>query len=231
MVDLDLKKEFRKHGRWITRFVIEGQAYGGQYDATNDVRLKQFFEHFPDVRTILELGSLEGGHTFSLARQPGVTRVVGVEGRAENIKKARFVQTLLGIEHTEFIQLNLEKDSLASLGKFDAVFCSGLLYHLPKPWELLSQLRESSFNLFLWTHYAADNRAKKIIQGYPGMYYREWGFRFSHPLSGLSADSFWPTREALITMLRDAGFPRVQIIEDHPLHPEGPAITLAAKVS
>jgi hypothetical protein len=228
MVDLNLKKEFKKQGHWITRFVIEGQAYGGNYDAANDVRLKQFFEHFPDMHTILELGSLEGGHTLRLAQQPGVTRVVGVEGRAANLKKARFVQKLFGIEHIEFIQRNLEKDSLTSLGRFDAVFCSGLLYHLPKPWELLAPMRHLSSNLFLWTLYAAENRANKTVQGFKGLRYRELGF-WGHPLSGLSPFSFWPTLAALITMLQQSGFKTVQVIEDDPGHQNGPAVTLAAR--
>jgi len=231
MANLNLEKEFKKHGQWITRFMIHGRAYGGRYDAATDVRLKQFFENFPDVQTVLELGSLEGGHTLSLAQQPGITRVVGIEGRAANIKKAGFVQNLLGIEHIEFIQLNLESASFVHLGKFDAVFCSGLLYHLPKPWELLTQIAQISSNLFLWTHYAAENRAHQTANGFRGLTYRELGFRFGHPLSGLSPSSFWPTLNALIAMLQQSGFKTIQIIENNPAHPHGPAITLAAKAA
>jgi hypothetical protein len=49
---------------WITRFLIEDVPYGGWFDVGNDPRLTQFFESFPHAATILELGSLEGGHTI-----------------------------------------------------------------------------------------------------------------------------------------------------------------------
>ena len=70
---MDLAVEFSRRAPWITHFTIDGVEYGGDYKPT-DRRIPQFFAHFPDVRTILELGSLEGGQTFLLAQHPGVDR-------------------------------------------------------------------------------------------------------------------------------------------------------------
>jgi 2-polyprenyl-3-methyl-5-hydroxy-6-metoxy-1,4-benzoquinol methylase len=131
----NLSREFEKRGPWITRFVIEGRPYGGEYDLMNDVRIPRFFESFPEAQVILELGGFEGGHTFSLAKHPGVSRVLGVEGREPNLQKARFVQTLQKLTKVEFVLSNLETLDLSSCGQFDVVFCSGLLYHLPEPWD------------------------------------------------------------------------------------------------
>jgi hypothetical protein len=58
----------------------------------NDGRVAWFFQHIPQPRTILELGSLEGGHTLALSRHPGVERVLGLEGRSENFRRAQFVK-------------------------------------------------------------------------------------------------------------------------------------------
>jgi SAM-dependent methyltransferase len=224
----DLKREFARRRPWATRFVIQGHTYGGAYDAASDKRLVWYQQQFPEAQTILELGSLEGGHSFALAAQPHVQRVVAVEGRSANLRRARFVQSLLGQTKVEFILANLEKVDLARLGAFDVVFCSGLLYHLPEPWKLLAQLQPMSRGIFLWTHYVEEARANVQRHAYRGRLYREWFFLFE-VLSGLSPLSFWPTRGDLWRMLADCGFGEVILIEDDPSHEHGPAITLAAR--
>ena len=226
MATKNLLEAFEALGPWVTKFTINGTAYGGGFDAMNDGRIDQFFQHFPDVKTILELGSLEGGHTFALSRRHGVQRVVGIEGRKANVDKARCVQELLGIHNVEFVIGNLESHHLLAAGTFDAVFCVGLLYHLPRPWDLIEGISQVSRNLFMWTHYAAEDKADKVVSGYRGITYREFGS--ADPLSGMSPQSFWPTLAGLQTMLSRYGFTRTQIIEDNKVHPHGPSVTLAA---
>jgi SAM-dependent methyltransferase len=222
-----LTEEFDKLKPWVTKFVINGLSYGGSYDAANDNRVKQFFQAFPDAQIILELGSLEGGHTFALARHPNVKKVVGVEGRKSNIEKAQFIKKILGIDNVDFRQVNLEYTDLSSIGSFDAVFCVGVLYHLPKPWELLRKIPHVTKNLFVWTHYAPEHKANEKISNYEGMQYKECGL--SDPLSGLSNMSFWLTLDSLKRILYESGFRNLQEIENNPDSPNGPSITLAAK--
>jgi SAM-dependent methyltransferase len=222
-----LKAQFKMRGRWVTRFHIGGKTYGGSFDTTQDSRLVRFAEQFPGARQILELGSLEGGHSFLLARLPSVERVLAIEGRQYNVDKAKFVQRLLGVENVEFLTANLESLDLSTLGKFDAVFCCGLLYHLPEPWKLVEQIRRVSSHLFLSTHYAPIENAASIVRGLNGLRYKEFGFR--DPLSGLSPDSFWPTLDGLQDMLRQNGFQNISIIEDSPGHQNGPIVLLAAR--
>jgi SAM-dependent methyltransferase len=224
----DLKREFDRRRPWVTKFVIQGREYGGHYDAANDNRLKWFQQDFPDAQTILELGSLEGGHSFALAALPHVKRVIAVEGRSNNLRRAQFVQGLLGQEKVDFISANLEKLDLASLGPCDVVFCVGLLYHLPKPWKLIEQMSKVSRGVFLWTHYVEKPKANATRHHYTGRLYWEWFFLFE-ALSGLSPVSFWPTQSELLRMLADYGFEDTTIIEDNPSHEHGPAITLAAR--
>lgn len=223
--DPAIAREFDQRQPWITKFSINGAEYGGAFDAMNDARLAQFNDYFPNVRTILELGSLEGGHSFGLARNPNVERIVALEGRAFNIARSQFVQKLLGVSRVTFVEANLEEAELAAHGKFDAVFCSGLLYHLPEPWTLIRQCARVSSNLFIWTHYAADDNTIDV-NGYHGKWYQESGF--GDPLSGMSKSSFWPTLTSLKAMLAQNGFAKVSVIEDDAKHPHGPAVTLAA---
>jgi hypothetical protein len=231
MTDRRLKQEFEKRGPWVTGFqlrclswLLRTEQYGGQYVAAADVRLKWFFENFPSAQTVLELGSLEGGHSFALARR--VTRVVALEGRGFNIHRARFVQRVLGLKNVAFHQSNLETDDLSKFGRFDVVFNLGLLYHLPAPLGLLEKTARVSDGTFLWTHYCLDKDATTTQDGVPGCGYNEFGH--AEPLSGLSMTSFWPTRAGLDQMLQTAGYSRIKVIHDSPDHPHGPEITLAA---
>ena len=218
--------EFDKLKPWITKFQIEGKDYGGNFDALNDVRIAGFFEIFPEAKNIIELGSLEGGHSFALAQNPVVERVLAIEGREKNIEKAKLVQKIFDDKKVEFVEGDLEKLDFGQFGAFDAVFCSGLLYHLPKPWELIPKLARISPNIFIWTQISEEAKAKKMREGWRGRIYREGGF--FDPLSGLSKKSFWLSLGSLIGLLTGNGYKEVKIIEHNLTHPNGVSVTLAA---
>ncbi len=220
--DEELAQEFDRRGPWVTRFRFRGREYGGTLELDPDVRVAFFFEAFPDVRTVLELGSLEGAHTFQLARR--AAHVTAVEGRPYNIERARFVQELLGVENVRFLCADLEQVALPSFGRFDAVFCSGVLYHLPEPWKLVAALPAVAPRILVWTHYAAE--AEIEVEGVPGRWCPEFGLE--DPLSGLSAQSFWMTLPALLDQLQRAGYDAIDILRDEPDHPHGRSVTLAA---
>jgi SAM-dependent methyltransferase len=219
-----IERGFDRRGPWITRFQIDGHAYGGEIDLPGDSLIDQFSERMPAGSTVLELGSLEGGHSFALARHG--YRVTGVEGRTENIGKARYVQGLLGDRQTRFVHANLEQTSLTSFGRFDCVLCAGLLYHLPRPWDLLNQLPDVAPRLFLRTHYA--EQAVVEIEGLRGRWYREIGRE--DPLSGLSPQSFWLTLPSLLRVLEQGGFGRIELL-GFPDNQYGPVVVLTAAIN
>jgi hypothetical protein len=225
----DLSAEFAKLAPWIFQFRVDGQDYGGGISAIGDARIDQFFGFAPEAETILELGSLEGAHTFLLAERARVRRVLALEGREANLRKARFVQDLLKVQNAEFAQANLEQTELTRFGKFDAVFCSGLLYHLPEPWKLIEQLPAVAPALFIWTQYAAEEEAKDIGRGLRGKIHGEGGP--DEPLSGMSATATWLTLESLRALLSGSGYQRIDIIHDDPAHANGPAVTIGARTS
>ena len=223
----DLEAEFAKLAPWIFQFRIDGKDYGGAISAAGDVRVEQFFRFAPEARTILELGALEGAQTFLLAERPGVKRVLALEGRERNLRKARFVQELLHVKNAEFAQANLEEADLSRYGKFDAVFCCGLLYHLPKPWELIQQLSSIAPVLFIWTAYAAEAEATELPNGMRGKIQTEGGQE--EPLSGLSPTATWLTLHDLMTFLSASGYQSVELIHDDPTHVNGPTATIGAR--
>jgi protein-L-isoaspartate O-methyltransferase len=222
----NLAEEFAKLAPWVFQFRIGERDYGGGISAVGDVRVEQFFHFAPNPRTILELGSLEGAHTFILAQHPGVERVVAIEGREANLRKARFVQGHLEIQNIEFIQANLETADLTDFGKFEAVFCSGLLYHLPEPWKLIEQLAKIAPLLFVWTQYAAEQQAADVGHGLRGKIHTEGGP--DEPLSGMSRSATWLTLSSLREVVARAGYKRFEIIRDDVSHQNGPAVTFGA---
>lgn len=224
----DLSAEFAKLAPWIFQFRINGRDYGGGISAVGDARIDQFFQFAPEVEIILELGSLEGAQTFLLAQRAGVRRVLALEGREKNLRKARFVQELLQVRNVEFAQTNLEHADLAQFGRFDAVFCCGLLYHLPEPWKLIEQLPAIAPILFIWTQYAAENEATDVGRGLRGKIHGEGGP--DEPLSGMSATATWLTLSSLRSVLEASGYKRVDIIDDDPKHANGPAVTIGARI-
>jgi SAM-dependent methyltransferase len=227
LMNNDLGDKFARLAPWVYQFEIAGKTYGGGISAVGDERVERFFRYAPDAMTILELGALEGAHSFIFAKRQGVKRVVALEGRKANLRKARFVQELLQIRNVEFAQANLEHADLKEFGKFDAVFCCGLLYHLPAPWQLLKQLPEIAPLVFIWTQYAAEDEARDIGNGLRGKTQIEGGA--DEALSGLSATATWLTLPSLRDLLRTAGYESVDVIHDDPAHPNGPAVTIGAR--
>ncbi|MFN2623308.1 MAG: class I SAM-dependent methyltransferase [Chthoniobacterales bacterium] len=224
---VNLAEEFAKLGPWIYQFQIEGQTYGGGISAVGDVRVERFLRFAPNAETILELGSLEGAQSFILAQHSGVKRVVALEGRAANLRKARFLQELLEIRNVEFLQANLEDAELTGFGKFDAVFCCGLLYHLPQPWKLLAQLPSLAPDLFIWTQHAAEEEARDLHDGLRGKIHVEGGP--DEPLSGLSSTATWLTLDSLRAVLAASGYKKIEVIDHDRDHANGPAVTIGAR--
>lgn len=199
---IELRRRFDALGPWFTRFEIDGVAFGGAHSYADDPRVGLFFDWLGRPARILELGCFEGGHSVRLASPPFVERLVGLEGRPENIARARLAIEVLGRGNVEFRHVDLEGVSLAQFGHFDAVFCAGLLYHLERPWRLLEEIASVTDRLFLDTHCSASGNT--TVDGYAGSHYQEGGY--SDPLSGLSDTSFWLTLTSLIDALSTVGF-------------------------
>lgn len=199
-----LEERFREVGPWWTQFVIDGRTYGGTTSFADDQRVPTFLEWAGTWPRILELGSLEGAHTFQLAACEGVEEVIGLEGRDANIRRARLILEILPNPKVTFhhVDVAAEDSRLEEFLPVDAVLCAGVLYHLPEPWRLLRRLAAGTPRLFLDTHYAAV--AETEVNGYRGRWFQEGGL--ADPLSGLSARSFWPTVDELLRMCGDCGF-------------------------
>lgn len=129
-----------RHGKWTAHRVrLHEGVYTTGLEEHHDVhslrRVAQIVSDNAPVPMenlrVLDLGCLEGGYAIEMALNGA--RVVGIEGRAINIEKARFAQDILGLKNIEFIQDDVRNLSRARYGQFDVVLCLGILYHLDFP--------------------------------------------------------------------------------------------------
>ena len=74
----------------------------------------------------LDLGCHEGFYTVAMARR-GMHRVVGMDVREVNLRKARFVAEALGLSEVSFFEGNCEQLRVEAVGQFDLTLFLGVL--------------------------------------------------------------------------------------------------------
>ncbi len=180
---------------------------GGHYEQLNKARGDAAKRILADVRkkeqltTAIDVGC-GVGHFSALLSGIGFD-VIGVDAREENVAEAarRFA-------HIKFVPANAESEALRQFGKFDLVFCFGLLYHLENPLLVVRHLKELT-------------RRVALVESvtFPG----------EEPLmalideevledQGLQHFAFYPTESCLIKMLFRAGFKHVYTLKTQPDH-------------
>ena len=88
-------------------------------------------------KRVLDVGC-NAGHFSFVAKRRGAREVVGVELDPQRIRQARYLANLLGLD-VKFVHQDVH-DLDARLGTFDAVICTGLLYHIPDPTNALARI-------------------------------------------------------------------------------------------
>lgn len=234
-------------GEWQSRLPapLDG-CEAGALPLFGDPRLLWAVERLGGVqgRRVLELGPLEGGHSWML-EQLGASQVVAVEASTRAYLKCLTVKELTGLTRVRF----LCGDSVAYLrdvpGRTDLIVASGILYHLTNPVELLAQMAAHADRVYLWTCYydealvrrrpkfaarfeaARETETAGFAHAVHRFHYRStrFGLGFS---GGVASYSHWLTRDTILGALRTFGFDRIDTAFDEPDHPNGPAFALVA---
>jgi SAM-dependent methyltransferase len=171
---------------------------------------------------VVDLGCLEGGYAVEFARAG--YEVLGIEVRSDSIARCNYVGREVGLENLTFVQDDVR--NVGSYGRFDIVFCCGLLYHLDYPAAFLVQLSEVTESLLLLhTHYAENepnpNYPLSALTEHEGALGRWWAEAPANHWDSLeqmetslwasweNTASFWPLKRHLLMQIQDAGFPIV----------------------
>ena len=132
-------------------------------------------------------------------------RVLAVDGREANLEslKARYP----GLEAR---LVDLERESLEPLGRFDVVFCYGLLYHLESPVAGLRKMAEVCDDLLLLETLVCDS-------GQPAMVLADEPRVQNQALGHLGSR---PSPSFVVMALNRVGFPFVYGAREAPNHPD-----------
>ena len=214
----------------------------------NDPRVEWFVNQIGGVagQSVLELGPLEGGHTYMLETL-GASEIIAIEANTKAFLKCLIVKNLLNLSRSQFLCGDFIEFLKQDGARFEVGFASGVLYHMQNPAELLALMaHRCSRHLFLWTHYYDD----AIIQGNPAiapkfrrssnsdyegfkhtLYQQEYqvALNFAGFCGGNAPTSGWMTRTDLVRCLQHFGFEVEAVSFEQPDHPNGPALALAAK--
>ena len=169
----------------------------------------------------LDIGCHEGFYSLAMARL-GVGRVAGLDVRNENLTKARFAAEASGLARINFLQGNCEHLDSRDTGQHELTLFLGVLYHLENPMLALRKVAAITKELCVVETQVIDEVAGET----------EWGARaWTHPYQGAcavidesvqhAADvretgatplALCPSPRALATMLRHAGFRRIETV-------------------
>lgn len=201
---------------------------------------------------VVELGPLEGGHTYLMDRM-GASEVVAIEANTRAYLKCLIVKELLGIPAARFecgdALRYLENRLARGHEKFDFCLASGVLYHFVNPVEALDLITRSSDRLLLWTMYYDEDivRSREDLSvkfpsateseyaGYRHTLYRQeylQALDYKGFCGGSAASSAWMTRSDILGALEHFGFEIVDIgFEEENHKGNGPCICIAARRS
>lgn len=157
-------------GRWASRFpdreppLVAGTA--PHFTAEGDHRPAQAARAFGgeagrlDGFRIVELGPLEGGHTYQLEGLGA--QVVAIEANAEAYLKCLIAKEILGMR-SRFMLGDFERHLAAAQEPADLVFACGVLYHMTQPLRLIERICRAAPRCYLWTHYYDAERCAGFV--------------------------------------------------------------------
>ena len=199
-------------------------------------RLLGINDRFDGMR-VLELGPLEGAHTYQLEKL-GAASILAIEANADAFLKCLITKEILSLGAAKFVYGDFCEYLKTTNKEFDLVFCCGVLYHMSDPIGLIESISRVTDRCFIWTHYYDSahypGAARKVYSNshYSGIKFyvadydnmdcgRFWG--------GNRSASVWLDRDDIISTFRRVGFNRINVVDEDVDHPEGACLSFAAQ--
>jgi hypothetical protein len=232
-------------GEWSSRLPV---ADAGPIPLFEDDRVRWALDQLGGVAgaSVLELGPLEGGHTYMLTRAGA--EVLAVESQTRAYLKCLIAKELVGMPGARFVLGDFMAYLRETGEHFHTVFASGVLYHMRNPVETIALTAKVADRLFLWTHYHDEEivRASELLRSrftttehssHGGFAHTLHRFEYESALQlkgfcgGSAPHSNWLSRPDLTAALEHFGWRIKAVAFDTPDHPHGPALALVATKS
>ncbi len=236
-------------GDWSSILPAEtGVDTGGFAPLFTDARIDWMVEALGGVagQRILELGPLEGGHTWALEVTHGADEIVAVEANQRAFLRCLVAKEILRTTRSRFLLGDFNRYLAESGERFDLVVACGVLYHMQDPARHIALCCSAADTVFVWTHhYDAErvqsnpNLARKfgqpveaVTDGIAYTLHRQdyldalgWG-----GFCGAGRPSAnWLDLDDINTLFEHNGFAITETAFEHPDHEHGPAIAFLAR--
>jgi 2-polyprenyl-3-methyl-5-hydroxy-6-metoxy-1,4-benzoquinol methylase len=232
---------------WVSKLPANLNVKAGEAELFTDSRATWALQCVCGVegKTILELGPLEGGHSYMLDRA-GAKSVTAIEANKRCFIKCLIAKELLGMKSVNFLLGDFMPWLEAEHPRYDLVWATGVLYHMMDPTRLLQLIADCTDKVHIFTHYVLDDGydssmpwaetithvehrtiAGRIVPHYIKTYLetpRTVGF-----CGGVYPEAAWLRRADILDELGRLGFNRIDIAFESPHHPNGPCLELVAQ--
>ena len=196
-------------------------------------------------KRILELGPLEGGHSYMLEKL-GAESIVAVEANTRSYLKCLITKEIYDLHKVRFLLGDFVEYLRAGDEKFDICVASGVLYHMLNPCELIELMAARSDKVMIWSHYydakalaanenvSSDKFSEMTEENHGGYAHQLHQYNYREALDwdgfcgGAAPFSRWMSKEGIFGCLRHFGFTDIQTNFDAPQHQNGPSICLVA---
>ncbi|MCG3775315.1 MAG: tRNA (mo5U34)-methyltransferase [Nitrospira sp.] len=191
---------------------------------------------------VLELGPLEGAHSYML-EQRGAKSVVAIEANKRLFLKCLLVKELMDLKRVRFRLGDFMPYLATTKDRYDLVWCTGVLYHMPDPLALLHAVSRVTDRIHIWTHYvdetalsqpwaaAITSVEERLFMGRPVKYYRRTyndAATAKTYCDGVYNEASWITKDEIIRQLKSDGFEKIETSFDKP-NTNGPSFALVAE--
>ena len=180
---------------------------------------------------VLELGPLEGAHTYQLEKAGA--NVTAIDSNAEAYLKCLIVKDMFGMR-SRFIFGNFLEYMKLRPKKFDLLFASGVLYHMTQPLALIKLICETADESFIWSHYYDADVCQNFsaetseLDGLGAPHYRrDYGDRsYGKFWGGLADSACWLAKDDILRAFRHFGHREVKVVDEQIDHPAGPCFSI-----
>lgn len=234
-------------GEWTSKLPGEyAELHAGDLTLFHDPRITWGMEMLGGVKglKILELGPLEGGHTYMLEMN-GASEIVSIEANVRAYLRCLITKEILGLRRAKFLCGDFLEYLRQTPDWFDLCMASGVLYHLQNPAELISLMSAVSKKVLIWTHYYEASLISKnsdVVNRFSGSQQIQYGgFSYTANIYRYKAErempgfcgggmnfSHWMSRQDILDCLRYFKWENLEINFEDPNHPNGPAFMIFA---
>ncbi|HEY1683391.1 MAG TPA: class I SAM-dependent methyltransferase [Tepidisphaeraceae bacterium] len=196
-------------------------------------------------QNVLELGPLEGGHSYMLERN-GAASILSIEANSRAYLKCLITKELLNLQRARFVCGDFIAYLENTNQRFDFILAAGVLYHMKDPARLLQLIAQHTDRAYIWTHHYLDSvisnsallRRKFTtatphdVDGVTITHHRqEYGDTLDAKTfcGGSNEYSYWLEKDDILAVLKKFGFAKFELAHDQLDHPHGPAISIVAK--